>query len=198
MSDPRTAIVQAGYDAMAERYLGWGPTIGEPRERMLDALLERLEPGARVLELGCGAGIPVTRRLAERHTVTGVDISEAQLRLAREHVPGARAGGSVRPRRPARARLPACKLRRDRRLLRARARSPRAPCRALHSVCRVAGPGRVAAHLARRGRHPRPDRALARGRHVLLKPRRRHQPPVARAGRLHAHRRPGRAARSSR
>jgi SAM-dependent methyltransferase len=89
MPDPRTAIVQAGYDAIAERYLAWGPAIGDPRERMLHELTARLTPGSRVLELGCGAGVPSTQRLAERHAVTGVDISAAQLRLARARVPEA-------------------------------------------------------------------------------------------------------------
>jgi len=44
---------------------------------------------AEVLELGCGAGVPVTRRLAARHRVTGVDLSGRQVELARENVPGA-------------------------------------------------------------------------------------------------------------
>jgi ubiquinone/menaquinone biosynthesis C-methylase UbiE len=88
--DPRSAIVREGYDVIAERHLVWAPTIeGDPSERMLDTLMARLAPGARVLELGCGAGVRSTRRLAEHHDVTGVDISEAQLRLARARVPDA-------------------------------------------------------------------------------------------------------------
>ena len=43
-----------------------------------------------MLELGCGAGIPSTRKLAERHDVLGVDLSGEQLDLARANVPGAR------------------------------------------------------------------------------------------------------------
>jgi cyclopropane fatty-acyl-phospholipid synthase-like methyltransferase len=42
-----------------------------------------------VLELGCGRGVPVARELAKRHRVTGVDISAAQIELARHHVPEA-------------------------------------------------------------------------------------------------------------
>jgi SAM-dependent methyltransferase len=42
-----------------------------------------------VLDLGCGAGVPITQRLAEHHHVTGVDISGERLRLARQAVPGA-------------------------------------------------------------------------------------------------------------
>ena len=42
-----------------------------------------------MLELGCGAGVPTTQRLAERFAVTGVDISARQIALARRNVPGA-------------------------------------------------------------------------------------------------------------
>jgi cyclopropane fatty-acyl-phospholipid synthase-like methyltransferase len=42
-----------------------------------------------VLDLGCGAGVPITRALAERFDVTGVDISSEQLVLARTQVPEA-------------------------------------------------------------------------------------------------------------
>lgn len=53
-------------------------------------LLERLPSGARVLDAGCGTGIPTARQLAEAgHKVTGVDISEGMLRLARRDVPDA-------------------------------------------------------------------------------------------------------------
>ena len=36
-----------------------------------------------MLELGCGAGVPDTQRLAARFRVTGVDISAEQVRRAR-------------------------------------------------------------------------------------------------------------------
>lgn len=50
-----------------------------------------LPPGARVLDLGCGAGVPATRLLVEAgFAVTGVDISEVQIERARSLVPGAR------------------------------------------------------------------------------------------------------------
>jgi cyclopropane fatty-acyl-phospholipid synthase-like methyltransferase len=91
MTDPRKAIVEAGYDALGERYLAWGHTIeGDPRNRFLNELTSRLHDGARVLDLGCGAGIPSTKQLAERFDVVGADISEEQLRLARANVPAAR------------------------------------------------------------------------------------------------------------
>ena len=88
MSDPRTTIVEKGYDAMADRFAEWRDQIvDDPRERYLDQLSARLSDGARVLELGCGSGIPDTKRLAKRFRVTGVDISEEQITRARANVP---------------------------------------------------------------------------------------------------------------
>jgi 2-polyprenyl-3-methyl-5-hydroxy-6-metoxy-1,4-benzoquinol methylase len=90
MADHRKVTVQAGYDAMAERYIAWNRrVVGDPRDHFLTELAKRLPPGARVLDLGCGAGVPSTKQLAEQFEVTGVDISEKQLRLARRNVPGA-------------------------------------------------------------------------------------------------------------
>jgi SAM-dependent methyltransferase len=81
-------VVAAGYDALGARYLYWAAQIhGDPRLAWLDDLMGRLPPGARALELGCGAGIPCTQQLAAHFRVTGVDISQEQLRLARQFVP---------------------------------------------------------------------------------------------------------------
>lgn len=90
MIDSRKKTVQAGYDRMARRHLTWeGKVEGDPRERFLEQFVGLLPAGGRVLDLGCGAGVPSTRRLAEEFDVVGVDISAEQLRLARENVPTA-------------------------------------------------------------------------------------------------------------
>lgn len=83
-------MVRRGYDRIAERYAAWaaGVRVAE-RERYTQLLLASLPIGAEVLELGCGAGIPTTRNLAERFSVTGVDISARQIALARLNVPRA-------------------------------------------------------------------------------------------------------------
>jgi SAM-dependent methyltransferase len=53
-------------------------------------LIERLPPGSRVLDVGCGTGTPTARQLTGAgHEVLGLDISEEMLRLARRDVPGA-------------------------------------------------------------------------------------------------------------
>lgn len=45
--------------------------------------------GSRVLDLGCGAGIPTTVELAQRFVVTGIDASLRQIEAARRNVPNA-------------------------------------------------------------------------------------------------------------
>ncbi|GAA3572907.1 class I SAM-dependent methyltransferase [Kribbella ginsengisoli] len=82
-------LVRRGYDALSARYdeafdgeSKYGPWLAE--------LLDRLSGPSRILDLGCGSGIPVALTLAEAgHQVTGVDISEVQVQWARERVPAA-------------------------------------------------------------------------------------------------------------
>jgi cyclopropane fatty-acyl-phospholipid synthase-like methyltransferase len=74
---------------MAERYLASKDPEDPATLSALEELAGELPPGAPVLDLGCGAGVPVTRWLAWRFAVTGVDVSARQLDLARRHVPAA-------------------------------------------------------------------------------------------------------------
>ena len=87
--DPKR-IVADGYDTIAERYLAWSALRPSPaRLRYLNLAVELVPPGSDVLELGCGAGIPMTKALADGRTVTGIDISAGQLEMARRNVPNA-------------------------------------------------------------------------------------------------------------
>jgi SAM-dependent methyltransferase len=87
--DPKQ-VVEQGYDRIAERHLEWIHDIrAEERARYTSVLLNGLPAGARVLDLGCGAGGPTTQALARRFRVTGVDISARQIALARQDVPEA-------------------------------------------------------------------------------------------------------------
>jgi cyclopropane fatty-acyl-phospholipid synthase-like methyltransferase len=83
-------VVETGYDRVAERYLASKDAEDPTTLAALEDLARELPPDAAVLDLGCGAGVPVTRWLAQRFAVTGVDISARQLELARQHVPAAR------------------------------------------------------------------------------------------------------------
>jgi len=84
-------IVTEGYDGIALEYLEIVKSMeATVREKYLGMLINLLPPGAAVLELGCGAGVPMTRYLVDNGLkVTGVDISRKQLALAEKNVPEA-------------------------------------------------------------------------------------------------------------
>lgn len=89
MSEP-LEIVRAGYDAMADLYRAWADATPDPhRARLVAELDERLDDGSRILDLGCGDGLPSAKYLARRHHVHGVDISAEQLVRARVNIPNA-------------------------------------------------------------------------------------------------------------
>jgi SAM-dependent methyltransferase len=81
-------LVQAGYNSIAAEYL---TTRTETLEDvlLLQELIARLPKGAKVLDAGCGAGVPVTKLLSESFDVTGVDFAQAQIELAQQLVPDA-------------------------------------------------------------------------------------------------------------
>jgi len=92
------ALVRRGYDAISLAYRGDDGTAAacsaEDVSRYAGWVAELaglLRPGARVIDLGCGAGIPATRQLASHGLqVLGVDFSAVQLHRARRLVPAAR------------------------------------------------------------------------------------------------------------
>lgn len=87
--DDATDIVRRGYNRLSDLYRSADEEPEEYRQ-WLDELLRRLEPSSRVLDLGCGNGVPVARRLAHAgHIVTGLDLSDRQIDRARSLVPEA-------------------------------------------------------------------------------------------------------------
>lgn len=80
--------VKEGYNAIADRYLSQRTHESED-VRLLGEFTERLPAHAKVLDAGCGAGVPISQMLSERFDVTGVDFSEAQIERAKKNVPGA-------------------------------------------------------------------------------------------------------------
>lgn len=80
-------LVRQGYNRIAREYFALR-RLHAPDQALLAKLTERLSPGARVLDAGCGAGLPITAFLAQSFHVIGVDFSIAQLKLASGFVPG--------------------------------------------------------------------------------------------------------------
>jgi cyclopropane fatty-acyl-phospholipid synthase-like methyltransferase len=88
VNESHRGTVESGYDQMAEHYLATKDPEDPLALRALEDLASLLPSEAVVLDLGCGAGVPVTRWLADRgFAVTGVDVSATQLELARTYVP---------------------------------------------------------------------------------------------------------------
>jgi 2-polyprenyl-3-methyl-5-hydroxy-6-metoxy-1,4-benzoquinol methylase len=88
VSEAHRLTVESGYDRMAEQYLATKDPEDPLALAALEDLASLLPPEAAVLDLGCGAGVPVTRWLADRgFAVTGVDVSARQLELACANVP---------------------------------------------------------------------------------------------------------------
>ena len=83
----RKRLVAEAYDHIADGFLERLRAM--PSERLLpylERVTQGLERDARLLDLGCGAGVPFTRWLSARARVVGVDISMGQLALARRNV----------------------------------------------------------------------------------------------------------------
>ncbi|ORY26054.1 S-adenosyl-L-methionine-dependent methyltransferase, partial [Naematelia encephala] len=84
-------IISSSYNHIAPTYHAWtSPRPTTTRSDYISRLSSLLAPPAAVLELGCGAGIPATRQLVELgYNVTGVDVSDSMIRIARTEVPDA-------------------------------------------------------------------------------------------------------------
>jgi SAM-dependent methyltransferase len=87
-TDP-VELVRSGYNAISRAYRS-DDDPAHKYDPWLAGLLERIPGRGQVLDVGCGCGVPVARRLASAgHQVTGVDVSEVQIERARRLVPGA-------------------------------------------------------------------------------------------------------------
>jgi ubiquinone/menaquinone biosynthesis C-methylase UbiE len=81
-------IVQDGYNKIGRKYQDLRLEFNTEEIEEFTKLLPR---NAKVLDAGCGTGIPYTKYLSDSgFDVIGVDFSEEMLRVARENVPKAR------------------------------------------------------------------------------------------------------------
>jgi hypothetical protein len=81
---------QAPYDVIAEQWSQERHASGFREQPYVDRFLDLTEPGANILDLGCGAGRLIGRYLLDRgFRLTGVDAPLAMLDLARTNCPEA-------------------------------------------------------------------------------------------------------------
>ncbi|WEL23374.1 class I SAM-dependent methyltransferase [Candidatus Nanohalovita haloferacivicina] len=67
-----------------------GREVREKERELMESLFDGIPSESKILDLGCGTGLPFDRFLVEKdHQVTGVDISEKHVEMARENVPEA-------------------------------------------------------------------------------------------------------------
>lgn len=87
MDDPKK-IVKDGYNAISYIYRDdfEGPECQDYHE-WLDEFIPMLRTQSKILDIGCGCGIPVAKRLSGAFELIGVDISPVQIRRARKNVP---------------------------------------------------------------------------------------------------------------
>ena len=86
-TDPQVnykAFVRQAYDACAAAYDE--SRRAEPGNE-IRGLSDRLSDGDTVLDIGCGAGVPIAKSLAARYSVTGVDVSPEMIQRAQQNVP---------------------------------------------------------------------------------------------------------------
>jgi ubiquinone/menaquinone biosynthesis C-methylase UbiE len=82
-------LVKEGYDKIAEEYQANRHVFDHKKE--LKEFASLLPENARVIDVGCGAGVPVAKFLVESgFTVVGIDFSAKMLELARKNVPQAK------------------------------------------------------------------------------------------------------------
>lgn len=78
-------LVKQGYNKVAENYSSERDQF--KNNKYLEQLVKLLKPGAVVLDIGCGSGVPVDKYLVDKgFKVIGFDISEKQIELAKVNV----------------------------------------------------------------------------------------------------------------
>ena len=89
MSKQKSEIVRRGYDRIAKRYHKQRDVY---KSNALLRKFSKLVPkGSKVIDLGCGAGVPVAKFLANKgYKVVGIDFAEGMVKLAKKNVPEAR------------------------------------------------------------------------------------------------------------
>jgi len=81
-------IVRQGYNKASQAYRTEDQNIEAQNKYLLwaDMATAKLNDNDKILDLGCGCGLPFDRYLSKKYRITGVDISEEQIRRAKKYI----------------------------------------------------------------------------------------------------------------
>lgn len=80
-------LVKYGYDQLVKKDLACRYFFDDWIH--LENLNKQLKVDSKILDVGCGSGIPIAKYLSEKgHKIIGIDISEGQINLAKKNVAG--------------------------------------------------------------------------------------------------------------
>jgi len=86
LRDSNKILVRHGYNRLAKRNLNCRLFFEDFKH--LQNLNKNLKQKSRILDVGCGSGIPVDKYFIEKkHEITGIDISEEQIKTAEKNLP---------------------------------------------------------------------------------------------------------------
>jgi len=86
-NDSAFEIVESGYNKIAERYVEERENIDNWKE--IEEFCSKLPSNAKILDVGCGTGIPVARHLIQSgFAVVGIDLSKEMISIAGQRVQG--------------------------------------------------------------------------------------------------------------
>ena len=89
MKNPKD-IVKTGYDQLSSHYRNYFEVSHKHEYTVwINDLLPLMDKNSRILELGCGDGLPIAQNLSTHYRYTGIDISPVQIQNAKRNVPHA-------------------------------------------------------------------------------------------------------------
>jgi len=85
----KSEIVRKSYTKIAKKYANQRNLY--PNKELLMKFKRYMQKGSKVLDLGCGAGVPISKFLVSNgYNVTGIDFADGMLKLAKRNVPRAK------------------------------------------------------------------------------------------------------------